>query len=194
MAFEERVYSVLIVSENEKFRTSLMPVLPENTFSPVDSTTSMSSARKILIERKYDLMIINTPLLDDFGTKLAIDASNEKNIATLILVKRDSYAETYSKVVKYGVFTLAKPTSTQTFAQALDWLCAMREKLRRYEKTISSVEDKMQEIRLVNRAKWILIKDLKMSEEDAHRFIEKQAMDKCITKMEIAKNIIRQYE
>ncbi len=194
MAFEERVYSVLIVSENEKFRTSLMPVLPENTFSPVDSTTSMSSARKILIERKYDLMIINTPLLDDFGTKLAIDASNEKNIATLILVKRDSYAETYSKVVKYGVFTLAKPTSPQTFAQALDWLCAMREKLRRYEKTISSVEDKMQEIRLVNRAKWILIKDLKMSEEDAHRFIEKQAMDKCITKMEIAKNIIRQYE
>lgn len=194
MAFEERVYSVLIVSENEKFRTSLMPVLSENTFSPVDSTTSMSSARKILIERKYDLMIINTPLLDDFGTKLAIDASNEKNIATLILVKRDSYAETYSKVVKYGVFTLAKPTSPQTFAQALDWLCAMREKLRRYEKTISSVEDKMQEIRLVNRAKWILIKDLKMSEEDAHRFIEKQAMDKCITKMEIAKNIIRQYE
>lgn len=194
MAFEERVYSVLIVSENEKFRTSLMPVLPENTFSPVDSTTSMSSARKILIERKYDLMIINTPLLDDFGTKLAIDASNEKNIATLILVKRDSYAETYSKVVKYGVFTLAKPTSPQTFAQALDWLCAMREKLRRYEKTISSVEDKMQEIRLVNRAKWILIKDLKMSEEDAHRFIEKQAMDKCITKMEIAKNIIKQYE
>lgn len=194
MAFEERVYSVLIVSENEKFRTSLMPVLPENTFSPVDSTTSMSSARKILIERKYDLMIINTPLLDDFGTKFAIDASNEKNIATLILVKRDSYAETYSKVVKYGVFTLAKPTSPQTFAQALDWLCAMREKLRRYEKTISSVEDKMQEIRLVNRAKWILIKDLKMSEEDAHRFIEKQAMDKCITKMEIAKNIIKQYE
>lgn len=194
MAFEERVYSVLIVSENEKFKTSLMPVLPEKTFSPVDSTTSMSSARKILIERKYDLMIINTPLLDDFGTKLAIDASNEKDIATLILVKRDLYEETYSKVVKYGVFTLAKPTSPQTFAQALDWLCAMREKLRRYEKTISSVEDKMQEIRLVNRAKWILIKDLKMSEEDAHRFIEKQAMDKCITKSEIAKNIIKQYE
>lgn len=194
MAFEERVYSVLIVSENEKFKTSLMPVLPEKTFSPVDSTTSMSSARKILIERKYDLMIINTPLLDDFGTKLAIDASNEKDIATLILVKRDLYEETYSKVVKYGVFTLAKPTSPQTFAQALDWLCAMREKLRRYEKTISSVEDKMQEIRLVNRAKWILIKDLKMSEEDAHRFIEKQAMDKCTTKSEIAKNIIKQYE
>lgn len=194
MAFEERVYSVLIVSENEKFKTSLMPVLPEKTFSPIDSTTSMSSARKILIERKYDLMIINTPLLDDFGTKLAIDASNEKDIATLILVKRDLYEETYSKVVKYGVFTLAKPTSPQTFAQALDWLCAMREKLRRYEKTISSVEDKMQEIRLVNRAKWILIKDLKMSEEDAHRFIEKQAMDKCITKSEIAKNIIKQYE
>lgn len=190
MAFEERVYSVLIVSETEKFKTSLSQILPENTFYPIDITTSVSSARKILLERKYDLLIINTPLIDDFGTKLAIDASNEKSIATLLLVKRDLYAETYSKVVKYGVFTLAKPTSPQTFVQALDWLCAMREKLRKYEKTISSVEDKMQEIRLVNRAKWILIEVLKMSEEDAHRFIEKEAMDRCLPKVEIAKDII----
>lgn len=194
MAFEERVYSVLIVSETEKFKTSLSQILPESTFSPVDITTSMSSARKILLERKYDMLIINTPLLDDFGTKLAIDASNEKGIATLLLVKRELYAETYSKVVRYGVFTLAKPTSPQTFAQAMDWLCAMREKLRKFEKTISSVEDKMLEIRLVNRAKWILIEVLKMSEEDAHRFIEKEAMDRCLPKVEIAKSIIESHK
>ena len=70
----------------------------------------------------------------------------------------------------------------------------MREKLRKFEKTISSVEDKMQEIRLVNRAKWILIDVIKMTEEDAHYYIEKQAMDRCMSKAEIAKNIINTYK
>ncbi len=194
MALEERVYSVLIASQSEKFKTSLAPLLPETKFSPVEFAPSFSSAKKLMLERHYDLLIINTPLLDDFGTKLAIDASNEKGVATLLLIRQELYDETYSKVYRFGVFTLAKPTSPQSFRQALDWLCSMREKLRKFEKTISSVEDKMQEIRLVNRAKWILIDTLKMSEEDAHYYIEKQAMDKCVSKTEIAKNIIDTYK
>ena len=194
MALEERVYSVLIVSQTEKFKASLAPLLPKTNFSPVTFAPSFSSAKKILLERHYDLLIINTPLLDDFDTKLAIDASNEKGVATLLLVKQDLYDETYSKVCRFGVFTLAKPTSPQNFRMAIDWLCALREKLRKFEKTISSVEDKMQEIRIVNRAKWILIDTLKMSEEDAHYYIEKQAMDKCLSKTDIAKNIISSYK
>jgi len=51
----------------------------------------------------------------------------------------------------------------------------------------------MTEIRLVNRAKWLLIGELTMSEPDAHRYIEKQAMDNGVTKREIAENIIKTY-
>jgi response regulator NasT len=51
----------------------------------------------------------------------------------------------------------------------------------------------MEEIRIVNRAKWILINELSMSEPEAHRYIEKQAMDRCISKGQIAKEIINTY-
>ena len=51
----------------------------------------------------------------------------------------------------------------------------------------------MVEIRIVNKAKWLLISELKMSEADAHRYIEKQAMDQCITKRSIAEDIIKTY-
>ena len=54
-------------------------------------------------------------------------------------------------------------------------------------------EEKMKEIRLVNRAKWVLIDELKMSEADAHRYIEKQAMDRCVSRREIAEEIISTY-
>ena len=51
----------------------------------------------------------------------------------------------------------------------------------------------MEEIRQVNRAKWLLIEQLKMTETDAHRYIEKQAMDRCVSRREIAMGIIKTY-
>lgn len=111
----------------------------------------------------------------------------------LLLVKADMYADIHSKVADQGVFTLAKPTSAQVLHQALDWMAAARERLRRMEKKAITVEEKMEEIRLINRAKWLLIENLSMTETDAHRYIEKQAMDRCITRREVTEGIIKTY-
>lgn len=72
-------------------------------------------------------------------------------------------------------------------------LCATRERLRRMEKKTASVEEKMEEIRVVNRAKLLLISERGMNEAEAHRYIEKQAMDSCVTKRTIAESIVRMY-
>ena len=77
--------------------------------------------------------------------------------------------------------------------QSLVLLCGTRERLRRMEQKTASIEEKMEEIRLVNRAKWLLIEQLRMTESEAHRYIEKQAMDRCVTKRSIAENIISMY-
>ena len=66
-------------------------------------------------------------------------------------------------------------------------------KLRKTEKKTLSIEEKMEEIRIVNRAKWLLISELKMDEQRAHRYIEKQAMDQCVSKKVIAEEIIKTY-
>ena len=93
----------------------------------------------------------------------------------------------------HGVFTLSKPTSKPTMAIALSWLSSAREKLRKTEKKALSIEEKMEEIRIVNRAKWLLISELKMDEQGAHRYMEKQAMDRCISKRIVAEEIIKTY-
>ena len=51
----------------------------------------------------------------------------------------------------------------------------------------------MKEIRLVNRAKWLLIEHESMTEAEANRWIEKTAMDACRKKAAIADDIIRRY-
>ena len=70
----------------------------------------------------------------------------------------------------------------------------MRRKVGALEKEASSLQRKMEEIRLVNRAKLVLMEHLNMSEAQAHRYIEKSAMDSCTKRSEVAETIIRTYE
>lgn len=174
MVFLERTYSVLVVSASEKFNTTAMTLLPMTDYWPVTTAKSIAEAKRKLLEQSYDIVLINAPLPDDFGMRLAIDTCNNSNAGVLLLVKSELYDDIYAKVVEYGVMTLSKPTSTQMVSQSLRVLCATRERLRKLEERQVSVDEKIEEIRLVNRAKWLLIECLSMTEADAHRYIEKQ--------------------
>ncbi len=193
MSLRERVYSILIVSATDKFTSAFADLLPETRYSPLHTAASVNAAERILAEKTFDFVIINAPLPDDIGIRFAIDTSTSKQSAVLLLVKSDVHAGIHDKVAEYGVFTLSKPTSKPTMIHALSWMESARERLRQFEKKSLSVKEKMAEIRIVNKAKWILIRELKMNEPDAHRYIEKQAMDRCITKQTIAEEIIKTY-
>ena len=194
MVFQERTYSVLLVSASEKFNTTIMPLLPTTDYWPVNTAKSVGEAQRRLLEESYDIVLINAPLPDDFGMQLAIDTCSNSGAGVLLLVKNEHFSEIDAKVVTYGVITLSKPTSLQMIAQSLRVLCATRERLRQMEAKQVTVEEKIEEIRLVNRAKWMLIECLSMAEADAHRYIEKQAMDLRISKREVAENIIKTYQ
>lgn len=194
MSLKERVYSVLIVSSSENFNKAILALLPEVKYSPVHIASSVSAAKRIYAEMAFDYIIINSPLPDDVGTRFAIDICNSKDTIVLLMIRAELYAETYDKVAEYGVFTLSKPTSKLMITTALGWMSSARERLRRSEKKTLSMEEKMEEIRTVNRAKWLLIRELKMGEPEAHRYIEKQAMDRCITKRKVAEEILKTYQ
>ena len=110
------------------------------------------------------------------------------------MVKAEHYPDISSKVMPYGVLTLSKPTSAQMLTQSLQLLCGTRERLRRMEQKTASIQEKMEEARIINRAKCLLIEQLKMTEAQAHRYIEKQAMDRCVTRRVIAENLISTYK
>lgn len=193
MDFKERIYSVLIVSAAEKFNTSLTELFPDFKYYPILFETSVSAAKRAMIEREFDFIIINSPLPDEDGIRFSIDVCSSKKSVVMIMVRNELYHSIYDKVSPHGVYILSKPTSKQIVTTALDWLATTRERLRKLEKKNLSLEEKMQEIRIVNRAKWLLITELKMTETDAHRYIEKQAMDRCVSKKEIAEEIIKTY-
>lgn len=194
MVFQERTYSVLIVTASDIFTNSVMPLLPVTDYWPVTTARSVGEARRRIAETDFDIVLINAPLPDDFGMRLAIDICTNSGAGVLLMVKNDLFNAIYAKVISYGVITLSKPTNLQMVAQNLRILCATRERLRHMEAKQATVEEKIEEMRLVNRAKWLLIECLGMTEPEAHRYIEKQSMDERISKREVAENIIKTYK
>lgn len=186
-------YSVLVVSASDKVFSSVLELMPPAEYNPVLRAQNSGEARRMLLNMSADIIIINTPLPDDFGVQLALDLS-ESPSGILMLVKSDLYEQVAYKVEDSGVFTLPKPNSSQMIYNAIKLLSVYAARLKMLERKNRTMQEKMTDIRVINRAKWLLIENLNMTEGDAHRYIEKQAMDTRSTRREVAEGIIRTYD
>lgn len=194
MVFLDETYRVLFVSSSQKYTEAVKSVLPASDFWPVTVVESVNEARRRLSGTEYDIIIVNAPLPDDIGVSLAVDAGDSSDAAVLLLIKSELYEETYYQVLPSGVMTLAKPTNLTMIQQSIRAACALRERMRRMRDQQTTVESKIDEIRLINRAKWLLIECLSMTEKDAHDYILRQSMEQRVSKRTIAENIIRTYQ
>lgn len=193
MELEERVYSVLIVSGVEKFNELIKGHLKGKRFGKIKTVASISEARREIADKEYDLTIVNSPLPDDFGKKLCVDICTVNNGVAMLFVRTDTYDELLDTLTPFGVFLMRKPMNPAVITQAIDHMCAVRERTRNATKKAVSLEDKIAEMRLVNHAKWALIQNLSMTEEEAHKYIEKQAMDECVSRKVIAERLLQTY-
>ena len=63
--------SVLIVSSSKKGITFFTEMLSQNSYEEIVTVTNGGEARRLLVERDFDLCIINAPLVDEFGDEFA---------------------------------------------------------------------------------------------------------------------------
>ena len=192
MSLVERHYRLLLVSSEEKFIKEAGTLLYNDCYQ-TDISRNASGARSMLLEKPYDFILVNAPLSDESGSRLCIDASQNKGTVAAIVAANDTYAEVYSKVSVHGVFVIQKPTSQMLMRQALSLMECARERLRTAEKKADKAENRLDAIRVVNKAKWLLIENEGMSENEAHRYVEKAAMDAGIPKKIAAQLIIDSY-
>lgn len=187
------VYSVLVVSPAGRGADFLASVFDAPTFDPVVNASSAGEARRLLSSEQYDLIVVNSPLPDETGIDFCIDAAQGPS-GVMLFVKNDIYEIVSSQCTREGIFVIPKPNTQRNVAQSVTLLCAICERLRKYEKKTRTLREKMDSIRIVNRAKWLLIERLGMTEQDAHGYIEKEAMNRRRTSREIAEEIIHMYE
>lgn len=185
---------VLVVSGSVSVTGVLSGLLQADGLAEITSASNGSQARGLLAQREYALVIVNAPLEDEFGHELALLAANRFLSGVMLLVKTDAAEEIARRVERSGVMVVPKPVSRASFFQALKLLQASVSRVQTLQSENRRLQRKIEEIWMVDRAKCALIQYLRMTEPQAHRYIEKQAMDLRISKMEVAQGILQTYD
>lgn len=186
--------SALIVSSTEKGIDYFTEILKAASCNHVVALQSCGEARRLLLERDFDLVMINAPLHDESGEKLSRHIAS-KGVSQVILIVKSEYFDAVSAVTEDdGVLVVAKPINKAVLWSALQLARAAGKRLTRMQAENSKLKQKIEDIRIIDRAKCILMSYLNMSEQDAHRYIEKQAMDMRQTKRAVAEGILKTYE
>ena len=190
----ERQYSLLIVSASEQFNTLVKRAIPQSGFDVIEIRKSISLAQRELLSRKYDIIVINAPLPDDLGVNYAMDVGSRYSSGVMLVTPGEICDDVTEHVIDLGIIAVPKPINKRTISSVIRHLLADQDKVKTLERKLSQADDKLAEMRIVNKAKWLLIANEGMSEADAHRYIGKQAMDKCVSKRIIAEEIIDKWE
>jgi response regulator NasT len=183
---------VLIVSHSQMTVNFFLEELAY--FREIAAVPTAKEARNILQDKDFDLFIINSPLPDQYGDELAVELARERQSIVIQMVKKEEYENVSERVEEFGVIALTKPVKRAFLLNALKISKAAFYKINMIRDENAKLVKKIEDIRLVDRAKCILIEYLRLSETEAHRYIEKRAMDMRISKREIASGIIKTYE
>ncbi|MDD3167859.1 MAG: response regulator [Eubacteriales bacterium] len=185
---------ILLVSKKGKSKDMLVQLLQSELFSQIETIDAEEDASALLETNEFDLVIVNSPLEGKTGVDLAVYAA-EKHTAGVLLAVQNKYANAIAqKVEPYGILVVGKPIVKAFFDQAVKFTEVTAHRVQSLKEENISLQLKLEELKIINRAKCVLIQHLSMSEVQAHKYIEKQAMDLRLPKARVAKQILKVYE
>lgn len=183
----------LIVSESKPIFTAIAQTLRTLGEYNFIHAVSGSQARIICLDRTVDIVIVDK-VADDNAVELSKHLAEKKEAGVILLTDLASYEETAHNLEQHGIIVLSKPLNKALFNMAIRITNAVNYRVRGYVDKAMTLEKKISEIKLVNRAKLVLMERLKYSEEKAHRHIEKTAMDMRVDRRTVAMNILKTYD
>lgn len=185
--------NILIANSVMKNRDYLQNLFPESAYETLEFASSGSEARRLILNADYDLVIINTPLSDEFGHDFALLCTDTTTAAVMLLVKADLADQVSERVEDLGIFVLEKPFHKPFFYQAVNLLKASRSRLLGLKNENVQLQKRIEEIRIVDRAKCVLMERLSLSEDQAYSYIKRHAMDMRVTKEKVARAVLSTY-
>lgn len=182
----------LIAARNAQICAGIADMLTEFDTSPQFRTDGISVRASSVSE--YELIIVSTPLEDEFGLDLCAWLRDNSEAELIVLTKGEIADEVQKKIQFTGAFVIGRPVSKAVLSQAIRLAGVARENINRVQEENRELAQQLDDMRVINRAKLCLMSYLKLTEEQAHRHMQKQAMDMRRSQREVADDILRMYE
>ena len=186
--------TIVIVDDEPITRMDTREILEANGYDVVGEASDGFEAIEVC--KKYNpslvLMDIDMPLLD--GIKASKVLTKEKLVGGVILLtafEDKKYIEMAKEVGAFGY--MIKPVNEKVFIPTVEMCLSKAEEFDELKKDYDKINNKLNDRKLIEKAKGILVKQLNSNENDAYNRIRKLSMDRRTTMAEIAKIIIVGY-
>ncbi len=184
----------VIVSKNTNSIKSLEELLSFEGFDNVVSVSTSDEVKAILQSDEIELIVINTPLSEETGLELALHCSKTTLASIMVIVREGKSSEVAQLMTSNGIMIISKPINKHLFHHYLLFSECFKKRMNRVVTENNKLKSQVETMKLVNRAKLVLMQNLRMTESQAHRYLEKQAMDMRKSKYDIALRVLKTYE
>ena len=181
----------VIVAEDESLiRMDIVEILTDNGFDVVGEAGDGETAVQLATELRPDLVVMDVkmPKLDGIS---AAERLSKNHIAPVVLLTAFSQKELVERASEAGALAyVVKPFTPNDLLPAIEIALARYQQIIALESEVADLAERFETRKLVDRAKGLLMTQLKVSEPDAFRWIQKTAMDRRLSMREVATLVI----
>lgn len=172
---------VLIV--NEKRDTSIYKDLfPSSLYAPFTILQTPMQAKQKLANEHFDLVWLQEVPQPQVAKEIAA----LYNTCVLLFVKPQIYDQVIYQMKEAKVFVFTYPISKAVAIQIIGMIEQFIEETNRLEKKVVQMQKKLKDIKEIDRCKMELMHYFHWSEDKAHHYIEKSAMNAGLSKIQTA--------
>lgn len=159
-------------------------------FSVSDGHDVLRKARSLT----PDIVILDFVLPGYPGYDVAQILSDDSISIPVLIVNENQKSICVKKQDNNDFVYLSKPFRVDILLNTLDILFKSKAKLKVLESEIKTLKDRLEDRKLIEKAKGLLVKKFCMTEDEAYKKMQKQSMDKGVSMREIAKALILIHE
>lgn len=193
MKLTDRIGAILVIAAKPRIQSSVRSALTAK-YGRVLTAETVQEARRAVEREKIALMVIFSPLKDEEEIPRLFDMAERRGIAAGYIVGREIYGETAYRLEGRNVFVVAYPLQMDQVLQLVSFLHQVQKRFWLVLSEQERLQRQVQDIQIVCRVKCLLVEKREMTEEEAHHFIEQEAMNNGLSKREAALKILKELQ
>ena len=181
---------ITVALHNVEAAEKIKYALQRSGYTVGEICTSGGEAIRRVRAGATDLLLINLEMPDMTGLEVATIIGDENLCSVILFVALDKRALCNDVVEDYDITLFTKPVNISALLGTIEVVLQNRRRMGRMERELSSLKQSLDNRKLVERAKGILMKRKSISEGEAYRRIQKMSMDSRVSMKDIAEKII----
>ena len=181
---------VVIAEDEAIIRLDLKELLEEEGYEVVGETGRGDEAIELVRQTRPDIAILDIKMPGMDGLSAARHISSERLAAVLVLTAF-SQRDLIDQAREAGALAyLVKPFQKSDLIPAIEMALGRHAELASLERDVGDLAERLEARKLTDRAKGILQDQYGLTEQEAWRFLQTQAMSQRVKMEEVARQVI----